>query len=115
MKIVQILPRLSSGGVETGVVDLSLRLVKLGHNAVVISNGGELVKQLEANGIKHYTLPVHSKNPLTVLRMMPAVKKILKEEKADLLHARSRVPAIIGYYAARSAGIIFVTSCHGSY
>jgi len=115
MKIVQILPRLSSGGVETGVIDLSLRLVKLGHNAVVISNGGELVNQLEANGIKHYTLPVHSKNPFTVLRMVPAVKKILGEEKADLLHARSRVPAIIGYYAARSAGVTFVTSCHGYY
>ncbi|MDD5424310.1 MAG: glycosyl transferase, partial [Candidatus Omnitrophica bacterium] len=69
MKIVQILPRLETGGVETGVVDLSQRLVKLGHNAVVISNGGELVKQLDAAGIKHYELPVHSKNPLTMLRM----------------------------------------------
>lgn len=115
MKIVQILPRLSSGGVETGVVDLSLRLVKLGHNAVVISSGGDLVKQLEANGIKHYTLPVHSKNPLTILRMAPAVKRILGEEKADILHAGSRVPAIIGYYAARSAGVVFITSCHGYY
>lgn len=115
MKIVQMLPRLSSGGVETGVVDLSSRLVKLGHNAVIISGGGELVKQLEANGIKHYTLPVHSKNPLTVLRMIPAVKRILREEKADLLHARSRVPAIIGFYAARSARIVFVTTCHGYY
>ncbi|MFA5336298.1 MAG: lipopolysaccharide heptosyltransferase II [Candidatus Omnitrophota bacterium] len=115
MKIVQILPRLETGGVETGVIDLSQRLVKLGHNAAVISNGGELVKQLDAAGIKHYELPVHSKNPLTMLRMIPAVRKILRSEKADILHARSRVPAMIGYYAARSAGVIFITTCHGYY
>ena len=115
MKIIQILPRLSSGGVETGVIDLSIRLVKLGHNAVVISSGGELVKQLEANGIKHYTLPVHKKNPLTILRMIPAVKRIIRQEKADILHARSRVPALIGYYAARGCGVVFLTTCHGYY
>lgn len=106
---------MDTGGVETGVIDLALRMVKLGHNTVVISNGGGLTKQLEANGIKHYTLPVHSKNPLTVLRMILAVKKILREEKADILHARSRVPAMIGYYAARAAGVIFITTCHGYY
>ncbi len=115
MKIVQILPRLNTGGVETGVIDLSQRLIKLGHNAAVISGGGELVKQLEVNGIKHYTLPVYSKNPLTILRMMPVVKKILEKEGADILHARSRVPAIIGYYASRSAGVVFITTCHGYY
>jgi hypothetical protein len=101
--------------VETGVIDLSQRLIKLGHNAAVISGGGELVKQLEVNGIKHYTLPVYSKNPLTILRMMPVVKKILEKEGADILHARSRVPAIIGYYASRSAGVVFITTCHGYY
>lgn len=115
MKIVQILPRLEIGGVETGVIDLSGGLVKLGHNAVVISSGGELVKQLEAAGIKHYNLPVHSKNPFMILRMIPAVKKILRSEKADILHARSRVPAIIGYYSARGAGVVFITTCHGYY
>ena len=97
------------------MVDYSSRMVKLGHNIVVISNGGELLRQLEANGIKHYTLPVHSKNPLTVLRMIPAVRKILVQEKADILNAESRVPAIIGYYAARSAGVVFITTCHAYY
>ena len=96
MKIIHIIPRLNSGGVEVGVINFCLRMVKLGHNIVVISNGGELVKQLEANGIKHYSLPVHSKNPLTMLRMIPAVKKILRQEKADILNAESWVPAIIG-------------------
>ncbi len=115
MKIVQILPELNSGGVETGVVDLTARLIKFGHQSVVISNGGELVKQLEAGGIKHYTLPVHSKNPFVMLWMIPAVKKIIKDEKVGIVHARSRVPAFIGYYAARQSGAVFITTCHGHY
>jgi lipopolysaccharide heptosyltransferase II len=113
--IIQILPELNTGGVETGVVDLAARLVKAGHRCVVISNGGELVKQLEADGVRHYSLPVHSKNPFTVLKMIPAVAKILRLEKADIIHARSRVPAIIGYYAARRSGVVFITTCHGYY
>lgn len=115
MNIVQILPELNSGGVETGVVDIASRLVRLGHKCAVISNGGELVKELEACGVKHYRLPVHRKSPFTILRMILPVCKILREEKADILHARSRVPAIIGYYAARRCGIAFITTCHGYY
>lgn len=115
MTIIQILPNLNTGGVETGVADLAVRLAKAGHRCIVISNGGELVKQIEADGVKHYSLPVHSKNPITVLKMIPAVTKILRQEKADIVHARSRVPAIIGYYAARRAGVVFITTCHGYY
>lgn len=115
MNIVQILPELNTGGVETGVVDLAVRLAKAGHCSIVISNGGELVKHLEGEGVRHYSLPVHSKNPLTVLKMIPAVAKILRQEKADIVHARSRVPAIIGYYAARRTGNVFITTCHGYY
>jgi len=113
--IIQILPELNTGGVETGVVDLAVRLAKTGHRCLVISNGGELVKQIEAAGVRHYSLPVHSKNPITVLKMIPAVANVLRQEKADIIHARSRVPAIIGYYAARRAGTVFITTCHGYY
>lgn len=115
MNIVQILPELNIGGVETGVFDLAIRLAKLGHRSIVISNGGELVKQLESQGVRHFLLPVHKKSPLTIFRMIGAVEKVLKDEKADIVHARSRMPAIIGYYAAKKVGIPFITTCHGYY
>lgn len=115
MTIIQILPALNTGGVETGVVDLAARLAKAGHRSVVISNGGRLVKQIEEAGVKHYSLPVHDKNPLMVLKMIPLVAKILRQEKADIVHARSRAPAIIGYYAARRSSAVFITTCHGYY
>ena len=40
MNILQVLPELNVGGVETGTLDLARRLVSLGHKAVVVSAGG---------------------------------------------------------------------------
>jgi len=62
MNILQILPELNVGGVETGTLDLARSLVKLGHKAVVVSSGGELVTELESAGAIHYNLPVHKKS-----------------------------------------------------
>ena len=46
MNILQILPELNVGGVETGTVDLAKYLVAQGHKSIVVSNGGALVAQL---------------------------------------------------------------------
>jgi len=115
MNVLQILPELNVGGVETGTVDLCKYLVRLGHKAVVVSAGGELVKELETNGAKHYTLAVNKKSFLHIQRAIPQVYKIIKEENIDLVHARSRVPAWIGFFAARKAEVPFITTCHGYY
>ena len=115
MNILQILPELKSGGVETGTVDLARELIKQGHKAVVISNGGSLVKELTACGGIHYALPVHEKSPITAISMIKKIKEIIKKENIDLVHARSRVPAISAYFAAFQARIPFITTCHGYY
>jgi len=115
MNILQILPELNVGGVETGVVDLARYLTKSGHKAIVISHGGDLVKELESYGVRHITLPVHKKNPLFILKMIPELVRIIKTEEIDLVHARSRVPAWIAYFACRKTRIPFITTCHGYY
>ena len=61
MNVLQILPSLDIGGVETGTVDLAGYLAAGGNKAVVISSGGRLVKELEASGGRHYTHPVGEK------------------------------------------------------
>ncbi len=84
MNILQILPELNVGGVETGTLDLAKYLVKLGHKAVVVSNGGKLVKELESQGAIHYQLPVHKKSIFTMIKMVPKLAEIIKKEKIDL-------------------------------
>jgi len=115
MNILQILPELNVGGVETGTVDLAKYLVTQGHKSVVVSHGGSLVEALESQGCKHYTLPVHQKNLFTILCCIGKLISIIRYEKIDIVHARSRVPAWIAFFACRKTEAHFVTTCHGYY
>lgn len=115
MKILQILPEFNVGGVERGTVDFSKYLIRHGHRAIVISNGGKLVAELEQSGVKHYVLPVHKKSLWSIIKMIKEVRKIIVTEDADIVHARSRVPAWIAYFACRKTKATFLTTCHGFY
>lgn len=115
MRILQILPELNVGGVETGTLDLSKYLVRQGHTSVVVSAGGALVKDLEAGGAKHYTLPVNKKSIISMFKLIPKLVEIIKQEEIEIVHARSRMPAWIAYFACRRSKAIFVTTCHGYY
>ncbi|MFH1594259.1 MAG: glycosyltransferase family 4 protein [Candidatus Omnitrophota bacterium] len=114
MNILHLLPALESGGVETGTIDLALSLKRLGHTVIVVSNGGQLVKSLEDNKISHIKLPVHKKSPSAIL-LIPKIVSILRSHNIDIVHAKSRVPAWIGYLSCKISGTPFVTSCHGFY
>ncbi|MBI4972066.1 MAG: lipopolysaccharide heptosyltransferase II [Candidatus Omnitrophica bacterium] len=114
MKILQILPELNHGGVERGTVDLALALKVAGHEPYVVSNGGVLVAELEKAGIRHVALPVHRKS-LSSIFLIGKLADFLKREQIDIVHARSRVPAVIAYFAAKKTGVDFVTTCHGYY
>lgn len=124
MNILQIVPALEVGGVERGTVELARHLVIRGHKAVVISGGGKLVKKLEESGVKHYQLPVGKKSLFTVISMVGRVARIIKRENIHIVHARSRVPAIIAFFAVKLIRgksrllpdhPIFVTTAHGHY
>jgi len=115
MNILQILPALNVGGVETGTLDLAKYLVKHGHKAVVVSNGGELVRELESFGAIHYQLPVHRKSIFTMLKTVPKLVELIRKEEIDIVHARSRVPAWIAYFACRKTNKVLITTCHGYY
>ena len=113
MRITQLLPELNEGGVERGVVELSRELVKLGHDSIVISSGGKLAAQIEADGGRHITFDLCSKNPLTAPLRIMQLRRLLGQLGPDILHARSRVPAWLGWLANRTLHLPFVTTVHG--
>ncbi len=100
MKVVQILPELNSGGVERGTLEIASFLVRKGHEALVVSNGGRMVGELEASGARHVTMPVHRKHPVSLLQVR-VLRRFLAAEKPDILHIRSRVPGWIAWLAWR--------------
>ncbi|MEX1315531.1 MAG: glycosyltransferase family 4 protein [Synechococcaceae cyanobacterium] len=101
MKVLQILPALDAGGVERGTLELARALVAAGHTSVVVSSGGRLVEQLEQQGSRHRRLPVHRKSPISLLQVH-RLRRLLLEERPQILHYRSRVPGWIAYLAWRS-------------
>ena len=114
MHIAQLVPSLTVGGVERGVLDLTHGLIRRGHRVSIISSGGPLVERLP-DGAVHYTLPVHDKSPVAMLRCLPEVVRIIRSTGVDLVHARSRVPGWIGWAAARWTHRPFLTTAHGFY
>ena len=118
LTVIQVVPALESGGVERGTIEIATALSQRGYRSVVISGGGRLEEELAAGGSEHITLPIGRKSPLT-LRLIPRLRGILRERHADIVHARSRMPAWITYLAWRGmtpgARPRFVTSVHGPY
>jgi len=115
MNILQILPELNVGGVETGTVDFAKFLVQHKHYSVIVSNGGALVKDVKAAGTKHHILPVHKKSLWHMWKNIKPLRAIIEKENIDIVHARSRVPAWIAYFACRKTKAAFISTCHGYY
>jgi len=113
VKIVQLLPELNEGGVERGVVELSRELVKQGYESIVISAGGKLAEQIEAEGGRHIMVDVCSKNIFTLPFRTAKLRSVLNDLKPDVIHARSRVPAWLAYLANKKLHLPFVTTVHG--
>ena len=118
LTIVQMVPEMQSGGVEKGTVELSAELVNQGHRSIIISNGGRLVEKIIADGGEHIQWNVRAKSPLTLRWIFP-LRKFLAENQVDILHARSRIPAWIAYFAWKGMPAAtrphFVTTAHGLY
>ncbi|MEZ5574344.1 MAG: glycosyltransferase [Candidatus Competibacteraceae bacterium] len=93
-------------------------LVRRGHRSVVISAGGRLVLELLQAGSEHLAWPLGAKSPL-VPRWVRTVARWLAEQRIDILHARSRLPAWIAWLAWRRMDPAtrprFVTTVHGLY
>jgi glycosyltransferase involved in cell wall biosynthesis len=113
--ILQVLPRLETGGVERGTVDVTAAIVEAGWRAVVASGGGPMVREVERAGGIHVTLPVFSKSPLVMRANVKRLATLMREHDIDIVHARSRAPAWSARAASKRAGAHFITTFHGAY
>lgn len=113
--VLQVLPEMGQGGVELGTVQIAEALTEQGIKNYVASQGGRMEFQLERLGVKHFKLPLKSKNPFMILRNADKLAEIIKKEGINIVHARSRAPAWSAYLAAKKAGVHFITTFHGTY
>jgi glycosyltransferase involved in cell wall biosynthesis len=113
--VLQIVPRLVSGGAERGTVELAAALAAAGWTSYVASAGGPLERDLARAGAVHLTLPLATKNPFVIRRNARRLTRPIRRLGIDIVHARSRAPAWSGWFAARATGRHFVTTFHNAY
>jgi len=113
--IMQVIPALNSGGVEQGVVDLNAAIVKAGGRSIVVSSGGRRAREIVKAGGTHITLPVDSKNPLTMARNILRLRKVIRDNNVDIVHACSRAPAWSAGRAVQGTSARYVTSVHAAH
>ena len=117
MKVLHLTTHLNVGGITTYILRLVRPLKKLGIETFVLSSGGECTPQFEERGARVFRLPIRTKSELhpCLYLNLPALKKIVLENKIDLLHAHTRVTQVMAFWLQQSMGIDFVTTCHGYY
>jgi len=113
--ILQIIPELEAGGAERTAVDIAKGLTDAGARALVATEGGRLVAELQAKGGVWLPFPAASKNPIAMALNVRKLVLLCRQEGVELIHARSRAPAWVALGAARQLRLPFVTTYHGSY
>jgi glycosyltransferase involved in cell wall biosynthesis len=105
-----VTPSLHAGAADSGTVQLVRILASAGHRPIVVSSGGRLVGDVTAAGATFIPMNVDRANPIAIVRNALALARIVRDERCDVVHAHARAPAWSAYYAARRAGVPFLTS-----
>ena len=113
--VLQVLPELNQGGVELGTIEIASALQAQGIENYVASAGGRMEQQLERLKVKHFKLPLKTKNIFKLYINSWRLTHIIKKYGITIVHARSRAPAWSAYWAAKRCGVHFVTTFHGTY
>jgi glycosyltransferase involved in cell wall biosynthesis len=106
---------LDHGGAERVVVEIAEAVNAAGHRSLITSENGHLAAAALRAGAELLPLPLATKNPLKIWRNGRKLADLVEENQVDLIHAHSRAPAWSAYEAAKTCGIPFVTTYHGSY
>lgn len=112
--ILQVLPAFHAGGVEQTTLLVANSLAEQGFGSFIASAGGLVTKKLHPQ-VEHIHLPLNTKNPYLILANAKKIKKIIADERINIIHARSRAPAWSAYFAAKAMNIHFLTTYHGAY
>ena len=112
MRILMATMGLDIGGAETHIVELAKELKSQGHDVIIISNGGVYVPEVAAAGIRHYQAPLHQRSLLAMSRAWKILRRVIRLERPDIVHAHARIPAFLCGALCRKMKLPFVTTAH---
>jgi polysaccharide pyruvyl transferase CsaB len=112
MKILMTTTGLGIGGAETHIIELVKALKAKGFDICIASAGGVYVPEIEAAGIRHYTVPLNKRSIKNMFKSYCLLSKIIKTERPDIVHAHARLPAWICGLIHKTRHFHFVTTAH---
>ncbi len=115
LSILQVVPRLDTGGVERGTLEMVEAIVAAGGRAVVATTGGQMIPRVLRAGGDVFEMNLATKNPFNLWQNAGLLARLIREEGIHVVHARSRAPAWSAYWAATRTRTPFVTTYHGAY
>ena len=115
--IGQFIDSMDPGGAEEVVINLSRELVNRGYPVTVFHFGNPWLRsRIAEQGLTGYELSLdHYKSTLTLPLFINGLRKVLKQNSVDILHAHLLGAILAGALAARFAGIPAIGTIHDSY
>jgi glycosyltransferase involved in cell wall biosynthesis len=110
LTVLLVVPSLEAGAADHSVIDLVRILAAAGNRPIVLSSGGRLETEIAALGGEFIRGDIASKNPFAMMRNAGVMRRILRQERCDIIHAHGRAPAWSAYIASRLTGVPFITS-----
>ena len=113
IRLLQVIPSMGIGGAETGCRHVADYVAEHCDFSSVLTSGGSQIN-LFNNKVKIFRWPV-SKNLIMILINIFFIFFLIKKNRINIVHARSRGPAWSCLIACKISGAKFVTTFHGTY
>ena len=113
--VLQLLPDFEPGPISRHAVELAAAIAASGGTPLVASAGGGLEYALGRAGAAHITLPLGSRNLLTIRRTAKRLVELIAQYDIDILHAHAPAAGWSAQLAAEKTGRHFVSSIHAPY
>ncbi|WP_278912593.1 glycosyltransferase family 4 protein [Deinococcus wulumuqiensis] len=116
MKIVHILNefREIGNGIVNVAFDLAVSQAEKGHEVIVISSGGEYVKDLQESGGRHLLLNQDRKMNV-IFPALLQLNRILHEFRPDIVHAHMMTGALLAKICQPGKKYKLITTVHNEY
>ena len=116
MNILYFTRTMGVGGTEKVIIQMCKSLNMQFDNIIVCSCGGCNVEVLNDLGIKHYIInDIEEKSPFSIFKTLIELKKIIKEEKIDIIHTHHRMAALYTRILSYFYKFKFIHTAHNTF
>ena len=121
MRLLQLCTHFEGGGISRHVIDLSAALRARGHYVAIAGTRGKWMSEEKDAGF--FFIDLHNvaeaggsvpRRLVAALRGGLALRRVLKQQRIEMIHAHESAPALVARIAAMGTGIPVYVTFHGA-